>query len=139
MTEIIAYSGQLTVVTCWCGCKHAVPKEMHDHQLREHERGIDYVLHCPHGHAYGQAGKTEADRLREQLRAEQDRTQRALASNDQLLAEVRNNKQRISAQKAVTTRIKNRVQKGVCPCCNRHFANLQRHMETKHSEAKGNA
>lgn len=30
--------------------------------------------------------------------------------------------------KAQTARIKN----GVCPCCNRSFENLQRHMKTKH-------
>ena len=38
----------------------------------------------------------------------------------------------LSAQKGVTTRLKNRVQKGVCPCCNRYFAQLQRHMTTQH-------
>lgn len=30
--------------------------------------------------------------------------------------------------KAQTTRVKN----GVCPCCNRSFQNLKRHMNTKH-------
>ena len=27
-----------------------------------------------------------------------------------------------------------RIHKGVCPCCNRSFTNLKRHMETKHPE-----
>jgi len=39
---------------------------------------------------------------------------------------------RLSAQKGVTTRIKNRVANGVCPCCKRSFTDLRRHMETKH-------
>ncbi len=29
-------------------------------------------------------------------------------------------------------RIEARVSKGVCPCCNRTFENVQKHMETKH-------
>lgn len=38
------------------------------------------------------------------------------------------------AQKAAKTRMKNRIANGVCPCCNRHFANVQRHIRTKHPE-----
>ena len=27
-----------------------------------------------------------------------------------------------------------RIKNGVCPCCKRHFTNLERHMHTKHPE-----
>lgn len=37
---------------------------------------------------------------------------------------------------ATKTRIKNRVKNGVCPCCNRTFENLARHMQAKHSDFK---
>jgi hypothetical protein len=33
-------------------------------------------------------------------------------------------------------RIKNRVEKGVCPHCNRYFKNVHRHMECKHKDVK---
>lgn len=33
--------------------------------------------------------------------------------------------------------IKKRVQGGACPCCNRHFVQLERHMATKHPEIVG--
>lgn len=46
--------------------------------------------------------------------------------------ETRTLERRLAAQRGVTTRLKNRVANGVCPCCNRTFANLQRHMSTKH-------
>lgn len=39
---------------------------------------------------------------------------------------------RLTAQRGVTTRIKNRIGKGICPCCNRTFKNLQRHMRNQH-------
>jgi len=33
--------------------------------------------------------------------------------------------------------IKKRIHAGVCPHCNRHFQNVERHMKTKHNEKKG--
>lgn len=36
------------------------------------------------------------------------------------------------AYKGQLTRTKNRVKNGVCPCCNRSFDNLARHMKSKH-------
>ena len=36
--------------------------------------------------------------------------------------------------KAAKTRLKNRIARGICPCCKRHFTNLQRHMDCKHPE-----
>ncbi len=39
-----------------------------------------------------------------------------------------------SATKGKLTKITKRVAAGVCPCCNRTFANLARHMATKHGE-----
>lgn len=41
---------------------------------------------------------------------------------------------RLSATRGVVTRIKNRVGAGVCPCCNRTFAALAKHMQTKHPD-----
>jgi hypothetical protein len=37
-----------------------------------------------------------------------------------------------AAQKGQKTRIKNRIARGVCPCCNRSFADLGAHMQQKH-------
>lgn len=43
-------------------------------------------------------------------------------------------KRKCSAIKGVATRIKRRVSAGVCPCCNRTFQCLARHMATKHPD-----
>ena len=45
--------------------------------------------------------------------------------------------ERLKCDKAAKTRLKNRVGKGVCPCCNRSFANLKRHMASQHPEFAG--
>ncbi|WP_159103999.1 hypothetical protein [Rhodopseudomonas sp. B29] len=39
---------------------------------------------------------------------------------------------RAAAARGQVTKIKNRVGHGVCPCCNRTFANLARHMAGEH-------
>lgn len=41
------------------------------------------------------------------------------------------------AYKGQVTKIKRRVGNGVCPCCNRSFADLARHMEGQHPEYAG--
>ena len=41
---------------------------------------------------------------------------------------------RVSAAKGQVTKIKNRIANGVCPCCNRHFANVERHMKNQHPD-----
>lgn len=41
------------------------------------------------------------------------------------------------AQKGQNTRLKKRIAAGVCPCCNRSFANLREHMAGQHPDFTG--
>lgn len=130
----LTFTGELTVVTCWCGCVHAVPSELRRYQLAEHANGRRHNVYCPLGHQYAPSGETETTRLGRQLaieRSQHDQTKAAAReAREQRDAAIR----RENAQKGAKTRIKNRVQKGVCPCCNRTFVELQRHMATQHPE-----
>ena len=56
--------------------------------------------------------------------------QRAEAERDLRLAEERSH----SATKGHLTRAKKRHRAGLCPCCNRQFQDLVRHMASKHPE-----
>ena len=38
------------------------------------------------------------------------------------------------AMRGVNTKLKKRVAAGVCPCCQRSFINLRRHMTTQHAD-----
>lgn len=82
-------------------------------------------FHCFNGHPQSFQGKSEAEKLREQLEAERSRSEFARKRADAA-------ERRASAARGQVTRIKNRVGNGVCPCCNRTFQNLMRHMKTKH-------
>ncbi len=119
------YAGRLTVVRCWCGIQHAIPESLHNEQIRKKDIGGELSVYCPVGHTYIAAGETEADKLRKQLTAKQARLERIQADRDR-------QKNKLTATKGVVTRLKKRVGNGVCPCCNRHFANLYRHMNGQH-------
>lgn len=114
-----------------CGVTFAMP----DFVLAE-RRNTSKRFHCPNGcHQY--FGETEADRLRKQLAREK-------AAHDQTRAEeyrqrelAKADRHRCRAFKGQVTKIKNRVSKGVCPCCNRFFKNLHRHMASKHPDYAG--
>lgn len=108
--------------TASCRVPIVMPTSVND-RLRE-SHGYFY---CIHGHQnyYPQTSKTE--RLKEQLE-----TERSRADFAQRRAE--SEKRKAAAARGQVTRIKNRVGKGVCPCCNRFFENLSRHMNTKHPD-----
>lgn len=128
MSDTLTYSGELTVTTCWCGTRHAVPAELYDYQRRQHQDGKSVTgICCPLGHSHVPAGKSEAAKLREQLEQEQDRRAQIAAERDQAEASAR-------AYKGAATRARKRAGAGVCPCCNRTVKQLAAHMKAKHPE-----
>jgi hypothetical protein len=133
--ETLTYTGELTVTTCWCGIRHAVPKEMYDSALRSHNNGERYEsIYCPVGHQWRFSGTTRSQQLEAELVRERNRTAAERAKHDQTKAELRATERRRAAAKGQLTKTKNRIAAGVCPCCNRTFQNLARHMGNQHPE-----
>jgi hypothetical protein len=129
------FTDTLVVVTCWCGINHAVPENLRNFQLRQHRNGQTVQsIYCPLGHTHAPAGKGEAEKLREKLEREQqlaaEARRRAQAERD--LRE--DTERRLAAQKGATTRARKRAAAAVCPCCNRTFQQLARHLVTKHPD-----
>lgn len=125
---ICEYVGQLIVLRCWCGIQLAVPSSLRETQMRKFNDGEQNLsIYCPLGHTFIPGGEPEHIRLERELQRERQK-------HDQTKAELREEKNRLNAEKAAKSRLKNRIKKGVCPCCNRHFANIQRHMETQHPD-----
>lgn len=127
MREIILLRGQRhKVIECGsCGVIHTVPEAMHNSAAR----GGGY-WHCPNGHSRGWKDGTDKTDL-ENMRRERDRLAQRVAERDD---EIEHQKKQVAAQKGVNTKLKKRVGNGVCPCCNRHFSNLHRHMHSKHPD-----
>ncbi len=120
-------------------CKEpfAITVELYAVLLRQAERG---TLHCPHGHTmHFPSGETEADKFRrerdlarQQIAQRDDEIRRAreTAEAERKIAEAE--RRRANGYKGHAAKLAKRAQAGVCPCCNRHFTALERHMASKH-------
>lgn len=112
-----------------CKCEVWIPDDLYAAAKRSENIGF----HCAYGHSLVfKEGETEADKLRR----ERDRLAQQIAYKDDEIKRQREQREaaerRLSATKGVVTKIKNRVGNGVCPCCNRTFGNLARHMMNEH-------
>lgn len=135
MPDTMIYTSQLVVTECWCGTPHAVPKALRDKQERDHRDGREQTeIYCPLGHSYIIAGEGKSARLERQLEEEKNRRAAATARADRERARADETERRRVAQKAATTRLGKRAKAGVCPCCNRTFKQLARHMAGQHPE-----
>jgi hypothetical protein len=127
----LEHTGTLVIHECpACFVLHAIPKRM------ERERLADGgSVFCPNGHKW-HFTVTEVDKLKKQLAdAKQTREWldgRLTHEQDQRRAAERS----ASAYKGQATRLRKRVTAGVCPApaCHRHFANLERHIASKHPD-----
>lgn len=135
-TATKTFSGSAAVeIRCWCSIAIAIPKTLHEYYVRENAAKPGSVaLHCPLGHSFIPGKHTEIDRLRDELARARHREEQAAAARDVAWLTVRLRDRQIAARKGQLTRLKNRVGNGVCPCCNRYFANLHRHMDKQHPE-----
>jgi hypothetical protein len=123
-----------TETCCECGVLFAVAKELRDELLRSKR-----WFYCPNGHEQHYTGKTEAQKLKEQLEAERRERQRAeqrvaMWQDDAREARERaeHERRRANGYKGHATRMTKRAKAGVCPCCNRTFKQLAAHMASKH-------
>jgi ABC-type phosphate transport system auxiliary subunit len=126
MSRTMTFTETLTVTSCWCGIHFAIPSNLYQWMQRD----SDHSCRCPMGHTmvFSDTQKEELERARAALA---DAQRRAQATRDLLHAEERSH----TATKGHLTRVKKRVHRGVCPHCNRHFADLERHMGSKHPKA----
>lgn len=119
-----------SVIVCCheaCGLPFAVMTNQEEFWRKKKTR-----FYCPHGHAQGFYGRNEADNLRKQLEQKQKWLDQANAAasrerDARIAAEAKER-----AHRSAKTRLKNRISNGICPCCNRTFQNLARHMQDEH-------
>jgi len=122
MSETLYRTQTLTTMTCCvCGVLYAMPET-----LRRDRKEDGGFWCCPNGHrsCYRESDLRKAERELARERASHDQTK----AHCHTLRDAR-----MRAERSLT-RTKKRIGQGVCPCCNRYFANLGRHMSQKHPE-----
>lgn len=129
---IIKVNGDDHVVIqcCNCGVRFSMPKMLRDNHYEE-----GGWFWCPNGHKRGWIeGRKERDNIqreRDSLKQENARlVQEAKEADARTLAVER----KLAEANANALRIGKRLKAGVCPCCNRSFEDLRRHMKTKHPD-----
>ena len=123
MSNIILQQTFALETCCNCGVAFAVPA---DFQVKR--RSDRRSFYCPNGHSQSythsvdQKARKDAEERAELLSRELSREQglRRIAE------------QEATRQLRAKRRLEKRIASGVCPCCNRTFQDLARHMDTKH-------
>ncbi|KKN75776.1 hypothetical protein LCGC14_0376520 [marine sediment metagenome] len=125
MLETIELTETFTKVSCGeCGGVYALTQR-YLKEKREHG-GYWTCPYCKCTWGYNKE-LSELAQTKERLEREQYYLANERSRHDQTRASLR-------GHKAAKTRLKNRIANGVCPCCNRHFTNLNRHMTTMHPD-----
>lgn len=107
-----------------CGIVFGVPEGWRKARVESKES-----LYCPNGHSLSYR-KSRADELAEKLERER-------AESNSLREQLEEERRRRFAQVGENTKLRKRIASGVCPCCQRSFLNLQRHMKGKHPNYSG--
>lgn len=128
-TMTVTMGARFTIWPCAsCGIRFGVPEGWGEQ--RRKDKGDIY---CPNGHVMNYR-ESEADKLR----SERDRLAQQIAQRDDEIRaqrEMREAAERSAAAlKGQITKLNKRTAAGVCPCCNRTFTALHRHMKTKHPD-----
>jgi sRNA-binding protein len=105
-----------------CGVTWGITRSYEAERRKDHK-----TFYCPNGcWRYFPQKNTE-----ERLRAELARTEGALVEERQRAEHA---KRQLAAAKGRITRMRKRAAAGVCPCCNRQFTQVLRHMRAKHPD-----
>lgn len=123
---------QLVVVSCaTCHITYAIPESLYRSALAyPGSRSDGWKLCCPVGHTWHYVGLSVDEKLererdrRASIQADLDRTRASLSAQRGQTTKARNERDRL----------KTRAAAGVCPCCNRTFQQLARHMKGQHPE-----
>ena len=123
--QIVQTTCNLIVMECHqCHCLYGMSKDLYD-RARDNS-GVEFFCSNGHGAIFCE---TKVQRLTKELECVKE-------SAEARLRELESTRKINQCLRGVVTRTKNRIKKGVCPCCNRYFKNVHRHMLSKHPDKK---
>jgi hypothetical protein len=130
MSRTITLQTTLEIQVCAaCGITFAMPDHFVETRREDHK-----TYYCPNGHYLHFPQQSDA----EKAQAEAEKYKRLWKQEQRYAANVLNERnaaqKQLSATKGQMTKLKKRVANGVCPCCNRSFVQLERHMASQHPE-----
>jgi len=109
---------------CKCGTPFGIEDTLH-RQLKR----TGNTFYCPNGHPqiYTNPIENQLAEAKKALKATEE--ERVWWKN-----EAETKAAQLKSTRTQLTKTRNRIAKGICPCCHRQFVNLHRHMDTKHPD-----
>ena len=116
-----------------CGINFYAPQDWVVRRRDHGEHGREF--NCPNGHSrvWRESALDKMRRERDQLKQDQARYEEWLAEERRRVVVA---ERQTAAFKGVATKLKKRAIGGTCPCCNRSFSALAKHIATKHPDFK---
>jgi len=105
-----------------CGVPYALTEDYVSRRRKDHA-----TFYCPNGHAAYYPQDNEEEKLRKELKRKEQELAN-IVSEKIIMENILNDEIKEKDKKL------KRLTNGVCPCCNRTFANLHNHMKKQHPE-----
>jgi len=129
--EEFSVAQEFVVVICdSCNVRWAMTKQMNEQRRNNHKAW--YCPNCSASWVY--TSKSDKGKLQEELESAKRTVDFWKEKNRKMKGELASERRRSSALRGVATKFKKRISSGGCPCCNRQFKNLRKHMQKEHPE-----
>lgn len=127
LTQVQSVAEMVAIHCGKCGGIYAIAER---YRQRKSEHGGYW--NCPYCQCSWGYGQSEVQRLKKELEEKQREVDNECKRKEWAQQEAKIAERRRRALKGHLTKTKKRVGHGVCPCCQRSFENLRRHMATQH-------
>lgn len=123
-------TSDMNILSCAnCGIMFGITADFEQRRRDDHES-----FYCPNGHSNVYRGENETEKAKREAQRAKERAARLAAELEQKKSALHGQKIRASRFKNDRDRERRRVANGTCPCCNRHFKDLHRHMTSQHPD-----
>lgn len=133
-TRTVYIEHKIEIIECaGCSIDFGIGADFMARRRKDHA-----TFYCPNGHGNAYNGPSADEKklaqTERELEAARSLAQREARRRERAEAKARTSDYQRRAAKGQLTKTKKRIAAGVCPCCNRSFQNLGRHMEGQHPE-----
>lgn len=130
MTDLNIFTSFVKIQCCRCSMNFQMPRDFYE--LRKSD-GKEFF--CPVGHQQ-YFTETEISSLRKQLQSALSSKHFYQERADHYRESMIKEERRTRGLKSALTLTKKRIAKGKCPCCDKNFDDLRKHIEEKHKTYK---
>lgn len=118
-------------VTCGkCGIVFGLEQGFLQSRQRDHK-----TWWCPNGHGRAYLQETAEEKAKAEAKRARENAEWYRQAWEESRAEAKRTENSLRTTKGHLTRVKNRIEAGVCIHCNRTFQALAKHMQSKHGGA----